>query len=90
VEAIGERRHHVAELVRRGGEAAQQKQPGIRWVSRLAVEDVDSVDLGCSVADHVWLHFDRVECGQHTFSVDAKTVLTSVRKNCSTNDADRA
>ena len=39
VEAIGERRDQIAELMRGGGEAAEQQQLGVRRVSGLAVED---------------------------------------------------
>jgi len=53
VEAVGERRDQVAELVRGGGEAAEQQQLGIRRIAGLPVEDVESVDLGCLVEDHV-------------------------------------
>ncbi len=39
VEAVGERRDQVAELMRRGGEAAEQQQLRVRRISGLAVED---------------------------------------------------
>ena len=45
VEAVGERRDQVAELVRGGGEAAEQQQLGVRRVAGLAVEDGEPVDL---------------------------------------------
>ena len=53
VEAIGERRDQVAELVRGGGEAAEQEQLRARRIAGLTVEDVQSLDLGRPVADHL-------------------------------------
>ena len=56
VEAVGQRRHEVAELVRRGREAAEQQQLRVRRVARLAVEDVETLDLGGVESGHVLLH----------------------------------
>src|SRR5262249_9147477 len=52
VEAVGERRDQIAELVRRGGKAAEQQQLRVRRIPGLAVEDRDSLDLCCAVCDH--------------------------------------
>ena len=52
VEPIRERRNQVAELVRRGGETAEQQQLRARRIPGLAVEDGESVHLRCAMSDH--------------------------------------
>ena len=51
VVAIRERRDQVAEHVRRGRKAVQQQHDRRILRPRLAVEDVDAVDLGGAVMD---------------------------------------
>ncbi len=58
MEAVGERRNQVAELVRGGGETAEQQQLRARRIAGLAVEDVQSIDLGCPITEHVFAPFD--------------------------------
>ena len=60
VEAVGEGRDQVAELVRGGRKASEQEQLGARGVAGLAVEDGQALDVGCPVLDcltveHVFL-----------------------------------
>jgi hypothetical protein len=51
MEAVGDSGDQVAELMRRGGKAAEQQQFGILGVPGLTVEDGESIDVGCPVSD---------------------------------------
>jgi len=89
VEPIGERRNQVAELVGRGGEAAEQQQLRARRVSGLAVEHGDSLDVGCPVSDHGPCSF-LVSIAVGRSASELRRSLRAAGKNSSTGDAEGA
>src|ERR671910_2255314 len=89
MEAVGEGRDQVAELVRGGGEAPEQQQLRARRVARLTVEDVQSVDLGCPVADHLELPSEVSSADKRSASGRTRFLPRCVRFH-SLEDADQA
>src|SRR5262249_35466229 len=88
VEAVGEGRDQVPELMRRGGEAAEQEQLRARRGTGFAVEDVQAPDFGRTVADHASCSFRSRAFGwTRGLHPDGRTSYVRGRKNPGGGDA---